>query len=778
MKADVKKLRGFSTALCLVSGAALAQSAGPAPVQPAETAQLAASAAPADSAAAPEQGNRKPDPAAEQGLQSVVVTATRRATSLQKVTGTIDVADGAKLEALNVKDVSGIETLVPGVSMSRTAGNMPFIRGIGTFSAGFNESSVGVYIDGIYLPNTSAALFSFNNIDRVEVLKGPQGTLYGRNTTGGLINVITRAPEASAAADASLGYSSFDTFTQNFYGSVPLSDTVSANIALYHQKQGKGWSTNVVNGADVQKSTDTGVYGKVQWKPGLNTKVTGSALYSKSDSDIGWAYTIAPNSFGPDGTPYQGEYKVSLPIAPSNHYEGSMGSVKVEHSFDAVDFFSLSGYQYGRQASSLVQNGIVGQPVAGRSAAYLQTAFNNHTISQEFQLSSKNPAARYDWVAGAYFYRDETAVRTSNLTSCVGTVCAPLPGNLPPTNTDVLSTTTSSSVYADGTYKVLDSTRLTLGLRYTQERKAFEGTVTARPGLPNSAASLPASVVQSTAAAGLAPYTDFPKLTYRAVLAHDFSKNVQGYISNNLGFKSGTYNLNSVTNKPVRPEILDSTEIGLKSELFDRRLRVNLSAFRYSFTDIQVRSIAGLPAGSPSVGTNVASARTNGVDAQIEYRPFRGLSLNAGLGYLDAKYLEYPGVTCTAARQPGGAFLGGVINTTCNLAGSPLPMSPKYSAVLGAMYTFSTDVGTFMLVANDSYKSRYTFSPDYSVTQAPAHIIDASVRWTAPNQHYDVQFSVKNATDKYRYIAGQASTAYVYIPGAPRTFGVSLGFHL
>ncbi len=779
MKSDAKKLSTWSTALYLVTGVALAQSGGAAMAQAVEAAAQAESA-PSGAAAeqAPEQAKRQPAAVQEQGLQSVTVTATRRATSLQKVAGTIDVATSEKLTLLNVKDVSGIESLVPGVSMSRSAGNMPFIRGIGTLSAGFNESSVGMYIDGIYLPNTSAGLFSFNNIDRVEILKGPQGTLYGRNTTGGLINVITRAPEAAVAADLALGYGSYDTLTQNFYGNVPLSDSVSANIAMFHQKQGKGWTTNILTGAEVQKTEDSAVYAKVQWKPGRDTKVTGSALYSKSDSDIGWAFTIAPGSFGPDGTPYLGEHKLAAQIAPFNKYEGSLGSLKIEHAFNAIDFFSLTGYQYGRQTSSLVQNGIPGLPVAGRSAAYLETDFNHHTLSQEFQLSSKNPASAFDWIAGAYFYRDETAVRTSNTTSCAGGVCAPLPGNLPPTNTDVISTTTSKSIYADGTYKLRADTRLTVGVRYTDERKAFEGTVSPRPGLPNSAVSLPASVITTTQAAGLDPYTDFPKLTYRGVLAHDINKDVQVYISHNRGFKSGTYNLNSVTNKPVRPEILDSTEIGIKSELFDRRLRLNVSAFNYDFTDVQVRSVAGLPAGSPSVGTNVASARTKGIDAQIEYRPSRALSLNAGLGYLDAKYVDYPGVTCTAARQPGGAFLGGVVGTICNLGGRPLPMSPKFSAVLGASYNFPTSFGNIMLVANDSYKSRYSFTPDFSVTQAPAHIIDASVRWTSLDQRFDVSLGVKNATDKYRYMAGQASTAYVYVPGAPRTFNVTVGFHL
>ena len=340
MRANTKKMRGLSTAACLLSGAALAQSGPAAPDAQVDTTTQASTPAPAKRAGAQGSGDE---------VQAVIVTATRRATSLQKVAATIDVADSVKLDALGVKETSGLEALVPGVTVARSGGVTPFIRGIGTFNAGFYESSVGVYIDGIYLPNSSGVLFSFNNIERIEVLKGPQGTLYGRNTTGGLVNIITRAPEATTAVDASVGFSSYDTKTQNFYGSVPLSDDVAANIAVYHQKQGRGWSTNVFNGHDVQKSEETGVYAKLQWKLDRDTKVTGSAMFNKNDSNKGWAFAIAPGTLGVDGTPYLGEFKYSNRYDPSAAYEGSLGSLKIEHSFGAVDFFSLTGVQYGKQ---------------------------------------------------------------------------------------------------------------------------------------------------------------------------------------------------------------------------------------------------------------------------------------------------------------------------------------------------------------------------------------------------------------------------------------------
>ena len=262
------------------------------------------------------------------------------------------------------------------------------------------------------------------------------------------------------------------------------------------------------------------------------------------------------------------------------------------------------------------------------------------------------------------------------------------------------------------------------------------------------------------------------------MIAHDFTSSITGYVSHNLGFKSGNYNPNSVTNPPVRPELLEATEVGLKSELLDRKLRFNLSAFHYDYTDIQVRSNAGLPPGSVSVALNVASARTNGFEAQIDYKPVPGLSLNGGFAYLDAKYASYPGATCTTPRALTATVLGGLIGATCNLAGFPLPLSPKYSAALGFSYEIPTSIGPITWVANNSYKSRFTFTPDNTVQQGPINVIDTSIKWKSHDAKYDVQLFVKNATDKYRYVAGQAGSAYVYVPGEPRTFGLVVGYHM
>lgn len=756
MKIDLKTLLMVSTGLCMLPAAALAQTA-----------------ASQDKAAADATTEN-----AEGGVQDIIVTATRRATNLQSVTATVEVASAAKLDALNVQDSQGLEVIVPGVTIARSGGVTPFIRGIGTFNAGFSEASVAQYIDGVYLPNSAGSLFSFNNIERIEVLKGPQGTLYGRNTTGGLINVITRDPGAEFKADGSLGYSNYDTFTQSAYVSAPLASNVAGNIAVFHEKQGKGWSQNLFTGNDVQKSEETGVYGKLRWT-GDATRITLSGLYNFSNSSKGWAFAVAPGTRGLDGTPYLGEYRISQRVDPGAKFRSYMGSLRIDHEFGFADFFSLTAYQYGRQSSRLSQNGIAGNPVNGQSSQDVLIDFNYNTLSQEFQLSSKDKGP-LEWVVGAFYYHDNTNVQTALLTTCVGAVCAPAAGGVPRL-THTRPTTRSYSGYADGTYSLTDSTRVTVGLRYTYEEKAFSGFSEPYLGLPNS---VPAAPIVTTPAT-LDLHKTYPKLTYRAVLAQDFTDNFRGYISYNRGFKSGNYNPNNLTNPAVRPEILDAFEAGIKSELFDRKLRFNLAGFYYDYKDVQVRSIAG-PPGTPNISQNVAAARAKGIDGQIDFVPVNGLTLSGGFEYLDAYYRDYPGAVCAAVRPtpyPAGV-LGGGIAANCtaanasNLAGNALPISPKWSGNLTLTYVMNTGIGSFTWVANDNYKSRFTFTPDNTVSQTGYHMTAASLTWAAPDKTYDVRLFVNNLFDKYRYVAGQGSTqGFVYVPGEPRTYGITVGAH-
>nr|WP_254606309.1 TonB-dependent receptor plug domain-containing protein [Sphingomonas bacterium] len=220
------------------------------------------------------------------------------------------------LKAFNITGVNQLVTLTSGLVSVPSGGNNVFLRGIGSPSTGYNEAQVAVYVDGLYLANPAVGIYSFNNIDRIEVLKGPQGTLYGRKVTGGLISVITHDPdEGERHLDASVGYANYDNVQTNVYATTPITDTLAANVAVFHQKQSRGWSRNVFLGTDVQRTDETGIESKLKWRPGSKTTIIATFIYDYNNHNIGSAYQVEPGTLGSDGTPFLGNCRSSATIA-------------------------------------------------------------------------------------------------------------------------------------------------------------------------------------------------------------------------------------------------------------------------------------------------------------------------------------------------------------------------------------------------------------------------------------------------------------------------------
>ncbi|MES2258173.1 MAG: TonB-dependent receptor [Pseudomonadota bacterium] len=716
-------------------------------------------------------------------LQEVVVTATRRSANLQKVAATVNVLSAESVSQLNITSVSDMQGLVPGLTIVRSAGTVPFLRGIGTNNSGFTtETAVGMYIDGLYLANSSSGLFGFNNIERVEVLKGPQGTLYGRNTTGGLINVVTRDPEAKTHADASVSYDNYSKKTVNFYGSTPLSDTLAMNIAMIGSDQSEGWGKNIVTGNENLKGKEAGTQVKLVWKPSAGTKVSLRAFYEYINSDLGVATGIVPGTVGIDGTPYLGKYLSATRTDPYLIAHQFNTALKIEHDLGAVNLLSITGYQHNKSPLRSVQNGIPGQPVLGRSAIESLLTGENKTFSQELQLSSKPSNSPLDWITGFFYYDDVTMLQSDAWGTCVNGACAAAPL---PTRLSARPTTRSASLYADGNYTIRPGTRLSLGVRYTQDKKGITGETTPLAGFPNSPKALPPGTVLHPGDPypgnpnGIATEATFSKTTFRAALSQDLSARVQAYASFNRGFKAGGYNPGSFINAVSRPETLDAIEVGLKSELLERRVRLNVSAFNYNYQDIQLRSTAPPAPVGGSLLTNAAGARVNGIDAEVKVAATENLRLNGSFEWLDAKYTSFLGGSCSTLRPIAGAVLGGAVTVPCNLSGHSLINSPKWSYTLGFVYSIDIPYGSLSLAANDSYKSSYTFSSDGPPLQKAYHNTSASLTWRSPDERYDVQLFGKNLGNTYYYATalGPAGGNYVYSPGAPRTFGLTVGYH-
>jgi iron complex outermembrane receptor protein len=734
-------------------------------------------------------GDAQPPPAASAAdpatVQEIVVTATRRALNLQEVPATIQAVTRQRLEAFDLSGLHQLSAVVPGLEVAPSGGNNLYLRGVGSTSAGYNEAQVAVYIDGLYLPNPAMSIYSFNNIDQIEVLKGPQGTLYGRNATAGLIAVTTRDPGAELKADASVGYASYGTRTENLYLSAPLAENLAANIAIYDTKQEKGWSRNVFTGHDAQTNRETGVQAKLQWRPAIGTTVTGSFIYDTNDRSYGYGYQILPGTVGADGSTYLGKYRTASRIDPEAPFHAYLYSVKVQQDLGFANLMSLTGYQESAQKPLFpANNANLGQPLPGQGSVNFAFDETTRTWSQELQLSSKPSSSRFDWVAGLFYYHDKTKIAAASFTTCVATACAT---GAPPNIITGYPRAISYSGYVDGTYRLFDATRLTVGLRYTDETKRLSGRQVPLPGFPNSVATLPPTFVTFPGQAfpgapnGIPTRLNFDKLTYRLVLAQDFGPNVHAYISDNLGFKSGAFNANLFTNPPVRPEILHAYEAGLKTELFDRKLRLNLAAFYYDYTDVQVRSTAPpAPAGSALL-QNVAAEHLKGLDGDFTFVPTKGLSIYGGFEVLDGKYKDYPGTSCASVgptRTVDGKLLGSVVSVPCNLAGFDVAFAVPLSATLGLSYDLETEYGVLTFNALDHYSSRFPLVADNSIKAPSTHIVDASVKWTSPDKRYDLQAYVRNLAKEYSYVnAAVAPGGFAIVPGAPRVFGITAGYH-
>lgn len=760
MLSKVKTILCASTALCLYPASAEAQTA----------------------TASPDPVRSEAQAQAPSGVQDIIVTANRREQSLQKVPVSVIAVQGETLFNLKIEGTADLPQLAPGLTVVRLGGIVPYIRGVGASNAGFTtESPVAIYLDGVYVANSTSGLFSFNSIERIEVLKGPQGTLYGRNSTGGLINVITRSPEDTMSVDASIGYANFDTLSADFYGSVPVTDNLSANVSMVYSDQRDGWARNNFTGKEVMKQKEFSVLSKLLWRPSPDTKVEMRGLYNYNRNNLGLAVTLIPGTTGVDGTTYQGKYRTNTRSDPFSRLRQYSVSLKFDQDLGSAKLMSLTAYTHARQPLSFAQSGVPGLPATGRSAIETAILGRSRTFTQELQLSSSS-SSRFQWIAGAYYLRDDTLVQLDAYGTCVGSVCAGAPV---PTRTTGFPTTRSISGYGEGTYDITDSTHLTLGARYTHDKKGLSGTAEPLQGRPNTPLALPSSVPLFPGA----PYPGNPngiptsisasKLTFKAVLAQDFTDSIHGYASFNRGFKSGGFNPVTFANPPSRPETLDAYELGLKSDLFDRLLRVNLSLFRYDYRDIQLRSTAPPAPVGGAILINAAKARSKGFDVELSLAPTRSLTINGNMEYLDARYTSFPGGTCVTPRVIGGAVLGGSSATPCDLAGARLIQSPKFSYNVGFTYKLETDVGRFLIAANDGYKSTYNFDPSGRVKSSPYHLVNASVTWTTPSGIFDLQLFVKNLTNSYYYMTGQAATGGndLYLPGSPRTYGMTAGVH-
>jgi iron complex outermembrane receptor protein len=714
------------------------------------------------------------------GLADIIVTAQRRAENLQDVPISVSAVTADALKASGVSATKDLPQIVPSVQMTRSGpSGLFFVRGVGTTNAAAGEEGANaMYVDGVYMGDLGQAINNFNNIERVEVLKGPQGTLFGRNATGGLIHVITREPGNEMVMEGQFGFANYRTVNSQAYLGGPITDTISADIAWTGSHQNDGWGRNLTRRTENQRSDYEGVRSKIVLRASDYVKLTLGGDYYTVEDDTGLGWRIADGVIGTLGQTGPGGHDTTANQAALTKLD--IWGVNLTTEVD-LGFATLTSISAVRRTKNHSMFDVDGGPINLVNIDYRAGA---RTLQQELRLAS-NATDPFSWQAGVFYLRSKANTSPQKQT---GLAFAPVVGLQIDSNLE----TDSYAAFGEGSYAITPTTKLTGGIRYTIDRRTFNGMT--RAMLPDG--TLGPAIASQSAVNSKLNYNEF---TYRVALRQEFTDDISIYGSVNRGFKAGAYSLQSPGNAPVKPQFIMAYEVGLKSELFDRRLRLNLAAYHYDIDNYQVRSAAAANPGA-NVLLNAATAKVDGFDAEFEAAPVDALRLFGGLTVLNSRYSRFGGpdatfqapivypnpATCPAAlrgtRDPGvlgaGPRVGGF--TTCfgDVSGNRTPLAPKFAASIGASYTIKTGgTGELRLSTLYSYNSGYVFEPDNLARQGDFSLVNASIEYR-PVENLGLEFWARNIADTDYVVQGlTTATGTTEVLAPPRTYGVNVKFN-
>jgi len=725
-----------------------------------------------------------------QQLQEVIVTANRRQESNQRVPIGIAAFSADDAQKVGVTDGQSLAALVPGLLFNRQANtSIPFLRGVGTpVGQSGDEPSVALYIDGVYVPAGSASIASFTSIDHLEVAKGPQGTLFGRNATGGVVQVFTRNPSDKPELKVTAGYGNYGTGSADLYASGPLTQRLLANVSAYWSDQSEGWGRNVTTGIPTFRSREYGTRLKFLWNETDSTNALLTLDFTKSETQQGLGFMAFPGTGSldplppfPNGgfPPAHGYYDPTENFDSNGEVRQGGASLKITHDFGGSRLVSISAYRDTRN------DYVLDEDAGPLPIVNVELVTPETTFTQELQLMSQ-PGARLAWIAGMFYFDDEAGFDPIHFT---GAAFAPLPF----VNSYGILTTQSYAVFAEATGAILANTHLTAGARYTWDDRAVRAGAVFGDDVPVSAPNSPQSKSWSSP-------------SWRLVLDRQFTPDIMAYLGYSRGFKSGLFNPvvlpGDPIDEPVDPETLNAYTIGLKSEYLQHRLRVNIEGFYYDYNNIQVTQILS----AVSHITNAARAIIKGVDLDISAVLFDRLTLTASLEAMEGRYESFPngtffvydpvaGGNCTfvVAPPPAPVPCGGVrppnhdaANGSWDLKGNHTIQTPPFSASLVGQYEIPTPLGRFdanlswmhtgnYFASADNGRGQIQPSSSNNNRQRLTDVLNGSLGWTSSDADLEVRLWAKNLTnERYWSFADEISFATFYSPAPPRTYGMTI----
>lgn len=715
------------------------------------------------------------EPTAESG--EIVVTAQRRAESLQEVPISITALSGETLRKAGIQDTESLATLTPGLLVQRSVVGKISIRGVGNENYTIaGDPGVAVHSDGVYVARAAAGLFDLFDIERVEVLRGPQGTLYGRNATGGVINVIPNKPGKDFAAAASGEVSNYQGYRIDGMMNVPLADDLAVRVAFLRYKRGGfTFNTNAAAQArgfgELDNKDVWAVRGQIGTTGGSPFEMRATVEYLDDNSNLPpYKYlnrpTALPTSdFGGGAQAFtprflrtvnQG-YELAIPgftrgVGTDEDVFKSrqLGvGLHLKYDFGSVALSSITGYR-STQFNWLNDGD-------GADIFYVNYIQQDDTdqFSQEVQLTGGGD--RLEWLVGGYYFSESG----KSFIALPFTFGAGLPFYI---SIDGTASTDALAAFGELRWKPTDRLKITVGARYSDEKRKTKYRYEINFGPP-------VTVVNQDLSG------KFNAFTPRLVVNYEAADDINIYASATRGFKSGGFNLLAIQ-PGFAPEKVWTFEGGLKTQFLDRRVTLNANIFYSKYDDIQVGQIVNLS----SVLTNAAKATLKGAEVEFSARPTDQFELGATLAYLDAKYDNF----CTGdpTKPTAPISTGCTAANPIQLGGNRFPRAPEWTLTGTAAYTIPIAEGGLTLRGDVRYQSK-TFFTQFNrpeIAQPGYTLVNARLTYNAPGGRYSFGGFVNNLFDKTYFTEVLESGAFnpqlvaqAYV-GAPRTYGVTAGF--
>ncbi|RNL65979.1 TonB-dependent receptor [Zhongshania marina] len=724
-------------------------------------------------------------------IEEVVVTAQKRSENLQEVPISISAYSGDKLEALNIDGPDELVRITPGLQYDSVVGYaLVFIRGVGTevFLPSF-ENSVATYTDDVYMPFTSGLSQDFGKIERVEVLKGPQGTLFGRNATGGAIRIITAKPSDELVVDASAEIGNFDKRKYKLYVAGPIVDRLQASLSLV-QTESESFYKRPSNSASLYPYPDDESKGyqlKVNWDISDSMNATITAQKTEEDG-LGSSIFVSQNvkTLFQATVPSYEEAYVSDPDTPS-YFGAESEMVYGELSWESPYFFDIK-----LLASDLDVNTNLYIDFEGSSSPLV--GFNPKNQGGEFTsaelqiLSNDNGwhSDRWNWILGYYYYRARDMGFRHLTLDVAQTLTNPLSGVLEladnllgvlgagaPNGVSVhlsgLIDSDSDAIFTQSNINLTDSISLTLGVRYqTETRTLAESTL----GLEyfNDEFS--------------PPILDYPKQTLDAkdispkvVLDYKFADDSMFYLSWQEAFKSGGFNVVNITQPPtaVEPEKISAYELGLKGSLRSGSFQYSSAIFQYFIEDQQALYVSLQSSGAITI-ENAGETEITGLDVEFTWQPLpvslpNLVLIGAGV-YLDGEYVSFEDAT-------GFDQNTGLLRTDLDYSGKTTTRTPKYSYNVGVNYRWDFTDSVIEAGASMYYNDGYFFNPGNTIEQESYELISAQISYLYEPAGLRISAFGQNLTESVYYLnrfETDFNVVGTYAP--PRSYGLKLSYQL